>query len=122
MNSLLDTLTAVGGELPLLLGGDFNITTGVRHETEALKNTIGERQIQARLRTQFRLFNAWQILHPNTSLPQTLRWSKDRTQNYHCDAVFVSDQHLRHLLSAEVKAFGPWETLSDHLPMVVHMA
>lgn len=33
--------------------------------------------------------NAWQMANSNRDLPQTLRWGRDKTEPYHCDAIFV---------------------------------
>lgn len=110
-------------QTPLVLAGDFNVTTALRHPTEeAGGNTAGEREIQAKLRQELGLFNAWQVIHPNENLPQTLRWTKDPLVAYHCDAVFLSGIHLRYLVGASIPASSGWQLLSDHNPIVVEIA
>ena len=104
---------------PLIVAGDFNLTTAIRHPSEALRNSPGEISLQERLRREFGLFNAWQILHPNQSLPQTLRWTKDQLPPYHCDAIFLSHNHLAHLASVKIENSGIWAKMSDHNPIVV---
>ena len=76
---ILDAIAAIRGTSKLLIGGDFNITTAFRHPADELplKNTTGEIKLLERMRREFGLVNAWQTAHPNRSLPQTLRWSKD---------------------------------------------
>ncbi len=74
LNQILDAIRALRDECDLVLGGDFNVTTAMRHPSETLKNTSGELRILERLRTEFGLVNAWQASHPYESLPQTLKW------------------------------------------------
>lgn len=82
VNKILDEILKVWDKTPLILAGDFNLTTALRHHSEeATKNTPGEKKLQTRLRREFGLVNAWQALHPNENLPQTLRWSSNRMRS-----------------------------------------
>ena len=119
VDRILSELAKKWDKTPMIIAGDFNLTTAIRHPTEELKNSVGEIELQERLRKEFRLFNAWQVLYPNQNLPQTLRWAKNRIAQYHCDAIFVSDSHLVHLASANVESAGIWGEMSDHSPIVV---
>ncbi len=119
VNRILDDIKKRWDGQPLIVAGDFNITTAIRHPKEALKNTRGELKILRRLRQELGLLNAWQVLHPNQDLPQTLRWNKDTLPSYHCDAVFLSQSHLSHLRDASIESSGVWGQLSDHNPAVV---
>lgn len=116
---LLNALTQKWSATPMIIAGDFNLTTAIRKETEQLKNTPGEVRILNRLKSEFGVINAWQHLHPNDELPQTLRWSNKPQEPYHCDGIFVSEIHLPHLHSAEIMSTGVWATMSDHNPLIV---
>jgi hypothetical protein len=119
---ILDYLKEVTVGCDLIVGGDFNVTTAVRHQSETLKNTQAERRLIDRLRTEFGLINAWQVLHPNQDLPQTLRWTGNRTAPYHCDGLFIPLAWAQHLKSCEVLEGDEWSALSDHNPIVAHFA
>lgn len=124
VDRILDGIAQCWDGTPLLLAGDFNLTTAIRHASEVadgLKNTSGECRLLERLRREFGLINAWQALHPNTNLPQTLRWNKAPTKPYHCDAVFVSHSLLPHLVRAEVKNDSVFASISDHNPIFVEL-
>ncbi len=120
VGKMLDFIESVADGCELILAGDFNITTAYRHKDEMLKNTNGELAILKRLRTSFGLVNAWQAIHPNGDLPQTLRWSGDQGQPYHCDGIFIPCSWIRYIESCEVDAarFGD---MSDHYPIVVNL-
>lgn len=124
VNRFLNEIRQYRDGSPIVIAGDFNLTTAVRHASEAgmRENTAGERRIHERLRREFGLLNAWQILHPNQNLPQTLRWSKDPTKPYHCDAVFVSHSLLPHLISAEVVQGDEFSSMSDHNPILIEFS
>jgi exonuclease III len=123
VNRILDEIAKLQDGSPLLIAGDFNLTTAVRHASEdGMRNTAGERRIFERLRREFGLINAWQVLHPNKNLPQTLRWARAPTKPYHCDAIFISHSLLPNLLQAEVIQHGEFATLSDHNPILVELA
>lgn len=103
----------------MIIAGDFNVTTAIRKETEGLKNTPGEVDILHRLQNELGIFNAWQYLHPDAELPQTLRWSNKPAAPYHCDGIFLSKNLLPHLVSAEIIGTEEWATMSDHNPLVI---
>jgi exonuclease III len=120
VNEILDFIQSVTDSSDILIGGDFNITTAIRHpieEAEGLKNTKTELAIIDRLRKEFGVINSWQVIHPNECLPQTLRWSGDKKKPYHCDGIFVPISWLRHLESCEVLS-DDWHEMSDHNPVV----
>ncbi len=120
VKQILNDILRRWDKTPMIIAGDFNVTTALRHPTETEgPNTHGEREILELLRRELGLFNAWQILHPNENLPQTLRWAKDPLPNYHCDGIFVNHSFLPHLVSANVESSEKWNTLSDHNPIVV---
>lgn len=58
------------------------------------------------------------MANPNEDLPQTLRWSRNKTLPYHCDRIFVSASWYRYLDRCEVLDSPTWELLSDHSPVV----
>jgi endonuclease/exonuclease/phosphatase family metal-dependent hydrolase len=103
-----------------VIGGDFNLTTGVRHPSE--KRQQHNLFLLERMRKEFNLMNAWQIANPNRDLPQTLRWGRDKSEPYHCDAIFVPAAWYRHLDSCEVLSSPDWDALSDHNPVVARFA
>ena len=119
---IFDEIWKKWDKTPLIVAGDFNVTTAIRHPTEELKNSTFEINFQERLRREFGLINAWQALHPNQNLPQTLRWAKDRLPAYHCDAIFLSHGYLPNLVSASVESSGKWAEISDHNPILVSLA
>jgi exonuclease III len=125
VHDILDYIQEItrDSDCDLIIGGDFNITTAVRHpteglENEGLKNTKVELAIIDRLRKKFGLINSWQAVHPNRSLPQTLRWTGNKNEPYHCDGIFIPHSWLRHLESCEVVATDGWSEMSDHNPIV----
>lgn len=122
VDRILDEIAKIWDGSPMILAGDFNMTTAIRHPSEPLgANTRGELRILERLRSEFGLLNAWQVLHPNENLPQTLRWSRDPLPHFHCDAVFVSHVHLPHLVQAKFESANHWGKMSDHNPVVVSL-
>lgn len=123
VNRILDEIGRCRDGSPLVVAGDFNLTTAARHASEVgLENTSGERGIHERLRREFGLLNAWQVLHPNRNLPQTLRWTKAPATPYHCDAIFVSHDLLPHLVRADVIQDGELAAMSDHNPILIELA
>lgn len=123
VGNILDHFAKIWDRTPLIIGGDFNVTTAIRHLSEtSMQNSAGERQLLTRLRREFGVVNAWQTLCPNENLPQTLRWSRNAATPYHCDAVFLSHHFLPHLVSVSVESDGDWTTISDHNPIVVTLA
>lgn len=106
VHEILDFIEKETKHCNILIGGDFNVTTAVRHPTEKLKNTKTELSIIDRLRTDFGLINAWQAINPNRNLPQTLRWTGNVKAPYHCDGIFIPASWLHHLESCEVHTEG----------------
>jgi endonuclease/exonuclease/phosphatase family metal-dependent hydrolase len=76
----------------LVIAGDFNITLGERHPSEALKTNSGDRQALKAI-ASIGLASCWTSSHPGEPLAQTLRWSGDKasgkTTPYHCDGILV---------------------------------
>jgi len=116
---VLDAIRAKWDGSPLIVAGDFNITTAHRHPSEKHRNSTGEIAILERLEQEFSLRNAWQVLHPEEPLPQTLRWANKPDIPYHCDAIFAHHSLVPHLASAAVMDSGYWKDASDHRPIVV---
>ncbi len=122
VDRILGDIANEWGGKPVILAGDFNLTTAaIRKPNEQLKNTPGEIKILQRLELELGLKNAWQHQHPGDAPPQTLRWSKNKSTPYHCDAIFLTEKHLAKLTSAEVISSGVWGHLSDHNPVVVNL-
>lgn len=122
VNRLIDAISSQWSNTPMMVAGDFNLTTAIRRDTETLKNTPGEIKILRRMQSELGIRNAWQYLHPDSELPQTLRWNNKPLEAYHCDGVFVSDSLTPHLNGAEVINHGAWKQLSDHNPILVSFA
>ena len=121
VNRILDAIGREWSRTPLILAGDFNVTTALRHANEPgapPPNSAGEQKLLTRLRMEFGLVNAWQVLHPNEYLLQTLRWNGKPSVPYHCDAIFVSHSLLPRLVSAGVSQGEAWDRMSDHNPIV----
>jgi endonuclease/exonuclease/phosphatase family metal-dependent hydrolase len=118
---MLEAIAQKWSKIPMIIAGDFNITTAIRQSGEELENTAGEVKILHRMKNELGVFNAWQYLYPNDALPQTLRWSNKPELPYHCDGVFLSEGLLPHLASAEIVGSGAWASLSDHNPIVVFL-
>ena len=117
VNKLLDEISLIAGHREIIIGGDFNL---------AVSNWIGSERpvskwdlaIQERLAEEFSLLNCWQAANPNQPLPQTLRWTGDRTIPYHCDGLFVPKSWRDRLESCVVLSGDDWNRLSDHNPVV----
>jgi len=118
VSAIIDAVTSIAKGADVIIGGDLNVTTAVRHPNEKLKNSKIELQLITRLRQELGLVNAWQAINPNQDLPQTLRWSRDPEIPYHCDAIFIPSSWLPHLESCHVLNSAKWSSLSDHYPIV----
>ncbi len=72
-----------------VIGGDFNFKffgpTTAENAKGSSKKEIATMQHFASLGFS----NVWADCHPGASLPQTLRWTKDRSIPYHCDGLLV---------------------------------
>jgi endonuclease/exonuclease/phosphatase family metal-dependent hydrolase len=121
MNQILDAIKALPGAdaCDHVIAGDFNLTTGVRHPSE--RRQQHNLFLLDRMRREFNLINAWQVANPNRDLPQTLRWGRDKSEPYHCDAIFLPAAWYRHLESCEVLSSPEWDRLSDHNPVVARL-
>ncbi len=113
LNDLLNKMVEFSREGDLIIGGDFNLTVGLRGKNDSKDSQT----LLTRLRKEFGLINCWQTANPNQPLPQTLRWGTDKTVPYHCDGIFVPAYWYQYLDSCEVFSQG-WEELSDHNPVV----
>ncbi|MFN7967117.1 MAG: endonuclease/exonuclease/phosphatase family protein [Acidobacteriota bacterium] len=122
MHEILDRIAALPNaqRCDHIIGGDFNLTTGVRHPTE--RRQVHDLWLLDRMRREFNLLNAWQVANPNRNLPQTLRWGKDHSEPYHCDAIFLPAAWYRYLESCEVISGPDWDALSDHNPVVASLS
>jgi hypothetical protein len=101
-----------------IMAGDFNVTVALRQHFEDWKNSPGEKRILQRFRDELDLTNAWQAMHPEEPLPQTLRWSRNKTVPYHCDGIFVDSRCGELLRGAVVLDDASWAAISDHNPVV----
>ncbi|WP_156767696.1 endonuclease/exonuclease/phosphatase family protein [Candidatus Viadribacter manganicus] len=118
VNSILDTIAPFSADCDVIVGGDFNLTVGARHVSEARKTSRADQQVQERLRDEFGLMNCWQAANPDQALPQTLRWAKEPTFPYHCDGLFVPVSWREHLRACNVVSGPEWNAFSDHNPVV----
>ena len=117
VHAILDGIgTQVTAGADVVIGGDFNLTVGMRHPSEALQKS--QPQLMARFRRELGLMSCWQMANPNQNLPQTLRWSNDKTKPYHCDGIFAPAHWYRYLNRTDVIASPDWHPLSDHNPVV----
>lgn len=121
VNAILDSIQAhVPNEADIIIGGDFNLTVGFRHPTESLQQN--QPKLMARFQHELGLMNCWQMANPNQNLPQTLRWSNNKTLPFHCDGIFVPACWYPYLTSATVLSGKDWDGLSDHNPVVTTLA
>lgn len=123
VGAMLAQIASRWSSMSIIIGGDFNLTTAYsRSGSELGENTAGEVRILRKLKDELGVTNAWQHLYPATDLPQTLRWSKDKSIPYHCDAIFLSAGLAPHIVQAEVHGEGEWGVLSDHNPILVTLS
>jgi len=123
--AMLDAVAIAMKDLPpcdLIIGGDLNVTTALRHPDEELKNSKGELKILERLRLEFGLLNAWQSANPNSKLPQTLRWSGNKSAAYHCDGLFIPEHRVGQLSHITIGNSEDWASWSDHNPIAASLA
>jgi len=121
VNSILDMIGANRGEGDLVIGGDFNLTVGERHETEKAKTSDDDLAILARLREEFGLVSAWQVANAGVPLSQTLRWFRDKIKPYHCDGIFIPQNWTSRVRSCTVVSGPEWDKMSDHNPVMVEI-
>jgi hypothetical protein len=117
IGAILDMIAEYAG-VPLVIGGDFNLTVGVRHSHEERQTIAADLAIQRRLRDEFGLVNCWQTANPDRPPAQTLRWSNSPEVPYHCDGLFVPQLWTSRLRACEVVSSPEWVALSDHNPVV----
>ena len=117
VNQILDEIKKIAGNRVIVIGGDFNLTVSYSSES-ARPVRKQDLAIQARLADEFRLLNCWQAANPGEPLPQTLRWTGDRTIPYHCDGLFVPKDWAERLESCVVLSGDDWNRLSDHNPIL----
>lgn len=115
---LIDFLGHARTDCPQIVAGDFNVTVALRCLSESQKNTAGEKRILQRLHEELDLINSWQAKHTDEPLPQTLRWSRNKTVPYHCDGIFIDSDFRKFLVEAAVLEDFTWAALSDHNPVV----
>jgi endonuclease/exonuclease/phosphatase family metal-dependent hydrolase len=109
---------AVPRNARLVVGGDFNFASfGERADGERLATKPAERDALDDFRSKGFLV-AWRDLHPAAPLPQTLRWSGDRTTPFHCDGYLVRGFEASRL-ACEVLAREQLMVMSDHLPVTL---
>jgi endonuclease/exonuclease/phosphatase family metal-dependent hydrolase len=82
----------------------------------------GEREILARLESEFDLVSCWQTANPGRPLAQTLRWSANREAPYHCDGIFVPSAWAPRLRACRVVRGSRWAGLSDHNPVLAEFS
>jgi exonuclease III len=104
----------------LIIGGDFNfLSLGNRKESEGIRTTVEEADALRRFQG-LQLVSCWVAAHPGRALPQTLRWtgdkSPDRCTPYHCDGIFIPSGWQTGLV-CEVLSSACFE-VSDHYPVV----
>ncbi|NKB89713.1 MAG: hypothetical protein GKS06_15970 [Acidobacteria bacterium] len=122
VHEVLDRILAIDHDGPLLLGGDLNVATARRVALEARKTTPRELRLLDRIENDMELTNSWVLCHPDEPLAQTLRWTGNPATPYHCDGIFLPTAWNRRVKAAEVLQGEPWETVSDHNPVVVDFA
>lgn len=83
---------AVPPDTDVVIGGDFNVTLGERHPSESLRTAHSDRLVLQAIASAG-LVSCWTAAHAGEPLPQTLRWTGDRspgrTTPYHCDGILV---------------------------------
>lgn len=110
--------TAVPRDAPLVIGGDFNFASlGERVDGERRATDPSEQKALDEFRTQGFLV-AWRDLHPAAPLPQTLRWTGDRTTPFHCDGYLVRGLEASRL-TCEVLLNEQCDAVSDHRPVTL---
>ena len=117
--SIVDRITAsVPGDAPLVIGGDFNFASlGERVDGERRATDTSEQKVLDEFRTMGFLV-AWRDLHPAAPLPQTLRWTGDRTTPFHCDGYLVRGLEASRL-TCEVLLNQQCDAVSDHRPVTL---
>jgi endonuclease/exonuclease/phosphatase family metal-dependent hydrolase len=115
--SILDAIKEISGDNDLIIAGDFNTTTAIRHPSEELKNSKLSIEFITRMREELGLINSWQVINPNKNLPQTLRWSRNQAAPYHCDGIFIPLSWVRYIEQCTIHNSDYWKKMSDHNPI-----
>jgi endonuclease/exonuclease/phosphatase family metal-dependent hydrolase len=118
MHDIVDRLVPLARDADLILGGDFNVVVGYRVPTEKRRTSRGERVLLDRIADELGLVSCWQAANPDCPLAQTLRWTANRREPYHCDGIFVPRTWLPRLVSCRIPRGSRWYQLSDHNPVV----
>lgn len=122
-DAFLDALGAVrrehGADLRIVLGGDWNHSASDRWSGDERRNNAAETKVLARLHDEFGLRSAWSIARPDTSLPQTLRWTNAPAIPFHVDGVFLPVEWANRVQDVHVEAGEEWKVRSDHNPVIV---
>jgi exonuclease III len=117
VNKILDRIARVAKGDDVIVGGDFNISISTSAASDRPVHK-GNLAVQLRLQEEFGLINCWQAANTDQPIPQTLRWTGDRTIPYHCDGIFVPAHWQERLCSCEVLSGPEWDALSDHNPVI----
>ncbi|MEO8276953.1 MAG: endonuclease/exonuclease/phosphatase family protein [Thermoanaerobaculia bacterium] len=118
---LLRALRRMRLDVPLVLGGDFNLAVGRRPESDAIRVSPGERAWLDAFERGLGLVSSWQAFHPGKALAQTLRWRRNAEPAYHCDGIFIPVAWQPAIKHAAVHAGDTWTRLSDHNPVEVEL-
>lgn len=125
VSRMLDALAPSCRDCPVIIGGDFNMSTGRHDNGDARVTTAAERRVLDRLEHELGLVGCWQAANPGQPLPQTLRWASSPETPYHCDGIFVAKAWGPALRACTVLApphpavVGPsGKAMSDHNPML----
>ncbi len=119
--AILDAIKKIVGENELVIAGDFNMTTALRHQSEELQLNKSEYEFVTRMRQDFGLVNSWQAVNPNKNLPQTLRWNINPVTPFHIDGIFVPCSWVRYIENCEIIDKEPWNKMSDHNPILLSL-
>ncbi|HYW32891.1 MAG TPA: hypothetical protein VE869_15430, partial [Gemmatimonas sp.] len=107
--------------LPLMIGGDWNLTAAWCPDGVTPAMTTKEGQLLARFEQEFGLRPAWSVAHAGVPLPRTLYFKQRAAVRYHIDGIFLSTDLCDRVLSATVLDGTEWNGISDHRPMVVEL-
>jgi hypothetical protein len=88
-----------------VIGGDFNFKFFGPTNAENAKGSSKKEIATMKHFAGLGFANAWADTHPGATLPQTLRWTKDRTIPYHCDGLlerpFVAADAICEVISSD---------------------
>ena len=117
---IVDAIVArVPASATLIIGGDFNFSVGERIDSDPRQTRSDERSAHVAFRAQgFSL--AWRDVHPERTLPQTLRWMREPSTPYHCDGFIVRGNGMS-LVSCDVHDDASLTAHSDHNPVLLEI-